>query len=261
MNGKVTFIHGSYVTIGHNTRPFFHGSRISSSSLRETSNLRSARRRFELSEGGVTFGKSLTFDRQVPQHVCLTFDEVRELLSADRQGERLRGLREAKSLPPEQALDILAEAVTNDKSQVRNMALGMLADFGHVDMKRTAELLYDRLENETELSAKSTAADSIAALRLEGAFDALVQVFQESKDWVVRMSIIAAMGELADPRAFDLLAQVIREPNTEELISIAAIGAIGDLGDKRALQILAPLANHPDDQIRQRAQQSIQSLQ
>mmetsp|Transcript_6434 Transcript_6434/g.9993 ORF Transcript_6434/g.9993 Transcript_6434/m.9993 type:complete len:252 (+) Transcript_6434:43-798(+) len=203
------------------------------------------------------------FQYYSPQCVAsVSVDDLRELLKSERQGDRLKALIDAPLLAPDLRMDILVEAAKNERSPVRTMAVGMLADYGHTDKKRAAEILFDRLRNETEVSAQSTAADTIAALRLDGAYDILVEAFTQSKDWVLRMSVVAALGELGDERAFDFLAEVLKTcEDGEQLVWIAAIGALGDLKDKRAIPLLEAYTNHEDEQVRQRVQHSIAALQ
>jgi len=51
---------------------------------------------------------------------------------------------------------------------------------------------------------KAAAADAIGGLKLTAAYDDLVAVYQQSCDWLIQFSIVAALGELGEPRGFEL---------------------------------------------------------
>ncbi|PLZ80132.1 phycocyanin alpha phycocyanobilin lyase, partial [Fischerella thermalis WC217] len=102
------------------------------------------------------------------------------------------------------------------------------------------------------------AADCLGALKLKAAFEDLQQLYQTSNEWIVKFSIIATLGELGDPRSFELLQQALSSDN--ELVQTAAISSLGDLGDTQAVPLLAPYATNPDWQIRYRVAQALGRL-
>ncbi len=98
----------------------------------------------------------------------------------------------------------------------------------------------------------------MGALKLKAAFEDLQQLYQTSNEWIVKFSIIATLGELGDPRSFELLQQALSSDN--ELVQTAAISSLGDLGDTQAVPLLAPYATNPDWQIRYRVAQALGRL-
>lgn len=96
------------------------------------------------------------------------------------------------------------------------------------------------------------------ALKLTSAFDDLQQLYDASPEWLVKFSIIATLGELGDPRGFELLQQALTSDN--ELIQTAAISSFGELGNTDAVPLLAPYAKNPDWQVRYRVVQAMSHL-
>jgi len=56
---------------------------------------------------------------------------------------------------------------------------------------------------------------------------------------LVKFSIIATLGELGDPRSFELLTEALTSEN--DLVQTAAISSLGDLGDMQAIPLLVPM--------------------
>ncbi|MDY6898282.1 MAG: HEAT repeat domain-containing protein, partial [Cyanobacteriota bacterium] len=105
---------------------------------------------------------------------------------------------------------------------------------------------------------KAAAADCLGGLKLVAAFDDLQQLYQSTGDWIIKLSVIAALGELGEPRGFELLKQALSEDN--DLVKTAAISSMGELGNAQAVDILAPYAGDSDWQIRYRVAQALNRL-
>lgn len=121
----------------------------------------------------------------------------------------------------------------------------------------TLTLLRDRLKD-SEPDVQAAAADSIGALQLTEAFDELQALYHSSSEWLVKFSIVAALGELGDSRSFEILEDAIQSSN--ELMQMAAIGSLGELGDPRAINLLAPHVHNEDWQVRYRVAQALSHL-
>jgi HEAT repeat protein len=133
-----------------------------------------------------------------------------------------------------------------------------MGSLGQQDLALSLQILKNCLHNDPEMDVKAAAADAIGALGLRDAYDDLLTLYQSNTDWVLRLSVIATLGELGEPRAYDLLVEALDSP--EDLLKLAAVGALGDLGDHRAVPLLAPFIQTPDWQVRQRAAQSLYRL-
>jgi len=86
----------------------------------------------------------------------------------------------------------------------------------------------------------------------------LQQLYRQTPEWLVQFSIIAALGELGDPRSFELLEEALN--SSISLVQTAAISSLGELGDVRAVPLLTPYATNPDWQIRYRLVQALSRL-
>jgi HEAT repeat protein len=186
--------------------------------------------------------------------MTITPDSVRTLLNSQDFGDRLRALNQIRQLEPEAGFDLIQIVVEDNNPRVRYAAVSQMSVLGQQDPARAQTLLRGRLQD-SEPDVQAAAADSIAALRLVDAFDDLQQLYHSSSEWLVKFSIIAALGELGDRRAFEMLEDALNSDN--ELLQMAAIGSLGELGDERAIQLLTPFATNSDWQIRYRVAQAL----
>lgn len=190
--------------------------------------------------------------------MSVTPESVRQLLNSADFGDRLRGTNQLRQLEPAIAFELVQIAIADQNPRVRYSGVSIIGSLGEQDRAKSLEILRDRLFHDSELDVQAAAADSMAALHFTEAFEDLLEVYQKSTEWLVQFSIIAALGELGEPRAFEVLAEAIADPN--ELICNAAIGSLGELGDPRAIAILAPYASNPDWQLRYRVVQALKHL-
>jgi len=122
-------------------------------------------------------------------------------------------------------------------------------------------MLKNLLREDPETDVRAAAADAIAALKLTAAYDDLMTAYAEATapdGWLLRFSIVAALGELGDRRARDFLTEILTADNG--LLQLAALGALGDLGDRKVLPQLLALVQHEDWQIRHRLVQVVVAL-
>ena len=182
-------------------------------------------------------------------------DSVRKLLYSSDFGDRVRGLNQLRQMEAKLAFEMLKPLITDANARVRYAAVSQLDTLGREDLATALNLLRDRLLNDPEVDVKAAAADAIGGLQLTEAFDDLEQLYHQTSDWLIQLSIIATLGELGEPRGFDLL----REALTSEtgLLTIAAISSLGELGDSRAVSLLLPFTTHPDWQVRHRLVQAL----
>lgn len=186
--------------------------------------------------------------------MSVTPESVGELLNSQDFGDRLRAVNQIRQLEPSAGFQLIQVAIQDSNPRIRYSAVSQLASLGQQDLPSATTLLRDRLQDE-EPDVQAAAADSIAALRLTEAFEELQQLYNTSSEWLVKFSIVAALGELGDKRAFEILQAALESGN--ELMQTAAIGSLGELGDDRAVQLLTPFAEHADWQIRYRVAQAL----
>ncbi len=190
--------------------------------------------------------------------MSVTPESVRELLNSEDFGQRLSAVNQFRQLDPAIAFDLVQVAIQDANARVRYSAVSQLANLGQQDPNLSLNLLRTYLQD-PEPDVQAVAADAIGALHLKEAFEDLQQLYHSTSEWLVQFSIIAALGELGDPRSFELLQSALDSDN--ELVKTAAVGSLGELGDPRALPLLIPYASDQDWQIRYRVVQALSRLE
>ena len=190
--------------------------------------------------------------------MSITPESVQTLLDSQDYGNRIQGINQLRQLPAAQAFPLVVPLVKDDSARVRYAAVSLFDTLGGENPQLALELLRDRLHNDSEVDVQSAAADALAALKFPDAFEDLQQVYQQTSEWLLQFSIVAALGEMGDPRAFDLLKDALARDN--HLLQTASIGAFGDLGNTDAVPLIIPFATNTDWQIRLRVAQSLGRL-
>ncbi|MGA7935144.1 MAG: HEAT repeat domain-containing protein [Kovacikia sp.] len=186
--------------------------------------------------------------------MSVTPESVGELLASQDFGDRLLAVNQIRQLEPGAGFELLQTAIEDSNARVRYAAVSQMSVLGQQNPPQAMTILRGRL-HDSEMDVQAAAADSIAALKLTDAFEDLQQLYHTTSEWLVKLSIIAALGEMGDGRAFDMLADALNSDN--ELLQTVAIGSLGELGDERAVQLLTPFATSPDWQIRYRVMQAL----
>ena len=190
--------------------------------------------------------------------MSITPESVKELLSSEDLGDRLRAVNQIRQLEPTLAFELLKTAINDPNARVRYSAVSQMDTLGGQDLSTSLTIVRDRLLNDPEPDVQAAAADCLGALKLTEAFPDLQQVYHTTPEWLVKFSIIATLGELGDPRSFELLKEALESGN--DLTQTAAISSFGDLGDMQAIPLLVPYATNPDWQIRYRVVQALNRL-
>lgn len=190
--------------------------------------------------------------------MSVTRESVQQLLISEDFGQRLSGINQLRQLEPSVAFELIQPVVNDSNTRVRYAAISQLDTLGSQDLQATFTILRDRLLNDSEPDVQAAAADALGALKFTEAYEDLQQLYHKSSEWLVQFSIIAALGELGEPRSFELLEEALAS-NTS-LIQTAAISSFGDLGDRRAVPLLIPFASDPDWQVRYRVAQALSKI-
>ncbi len=190
--------------------------------------------------------------------MSITPESVRQLLSSEDLGDRIRAVNQLRQLEPARAFELAQTAISDSSPRVRYAAVSQMASLGRQDLQTALTVLRERLLNDPEPDVQAAAADSLGGLQLTEAFEDLQHLYQTTPEWLVKFSIVAALGELGDGRSFELLENALGAG--EELIRMAAISSLGELGDVRAVPLLIPHAAHADWQIRYRVAQALARL-
>ncbi|WP_072621917.1 phycobilisome degradation protein NblB [Spirulina major] len=190
--------------------------------------------------------------------MTITRESVQALLSSEEYSDRIRGLNHLRQLDQTTGFELIQPLITDSQARVRYAAVSQLDHLGTVDPAAALVLLRDRLQHDSEADVQAAAADAIAALKLTDGFDDLKQAYETTTEWLLQFSIVAALGEMGDPRGFDLLVDALK--SDQSLLYTAAISAFGELGDRRAVPLLLPFQSDDDWQVRYRIAQSLNRL-
>ncbi len=185
-------------------------------------------------------------------------ETITALINSENKGDRITALNLVREIEPALAFGYIKQLVTDKNTRVRYAAVSQLATLGSQDPIESLTILRDRLVNDPEPDVQAAAADAIGALKLTDAFDDLQNLYETTPEWLVQFSIIAALGELGDPRGLQLLQTALM--NETSLVQTAAIGAIGELGDPSGVESIIPFTTHPDWQIRYQLARALRNL-
>jgi HEAT repeat protein len=190
--------------------------------------------------------------------MSITPESIQELLNSENFGEKVRGINQLRQIEPKIAFEMIKPLVKDSNPRIRYAAVSQFDTLGTDDRQTSLEILRDRLFNDSEFDVQAAAADAIGGLKLTEAFEDLERIYYGTSEWLLQFSILAALGELGEPRGFNLLIEALASDNS--LIRTAAISALGDLGDDRAVSHIIPLADDEDWQVRHRVAQSLGRL-
>jgi HEAT repeat protein len=181
-------------------------------------------------------------------------DSAKALLSSENFGDRIQGINQLRQFDAETAYKLIQPVIVDQNVRVRYAAVSMLSSIGQVNPSKSLEILRAGLRD-PESDVQAAAADAIAGLKLTEGFTDLEQLYRSSQEWIVRFSIISALGELGDSRALEMLAEASQSGDV--LLVPAAIGAMGELGDPQAVPLILPFVTDPDWQVRMRVAQAL----
>lgn len=191
--------------------------------------------------------------------MSVTRESVQQLLSSEDFGKRISGVNQLRQLEKSVAFELIQPLVMDKNTRVRYAAVSQLDTLGGEDLQTTLTMLRDRLLNDSEPDVQAAAADALGALKLTEAFEDIQQLYHQTPEWLVKFSIIATLGELGDPRSFELLEEALNSDIS--LVQTAAISSLGELGDARAVPLLIPFATNSDWQVRYRVVQALGKLE
>lgn len=185
-------------------------------------------------------------------------ESVEKLIESKDLGDRLHAINQLRDLPEDVAFDLIQPLIQDENPRIRYAAVSQIARLGHQDRVKAGEILRDRLRYDSEVDVQAAAADAIGGLKLTELFPELEQSYHQSSEWILKLSIVATLGEMGDLRGLPLLKEALCDDN--ELILTSAIGALGEFGDVETVDWLIPFVTHPDWQLRYRLTQALGHL-
>jgi HEAT repeat protein len=191
---------------------------------------------------------------QADQPSAQFVEQIRQMLNAESFGDRIKAINQLREIDPAIAFELIKPLCDDRNTRVRYAAVSQIATLGQQDQAAAFSLLSASL-GDPEPDVQAAAADSLGALKLTDALADLQELYQTTPEWLVKMSIVACLGEMGDRRAFDLLQMALSDQNS--LVSVSAIGALGELRDERAIPLLLPYVKNEDWQVRHRVAQAL----
>ncbi|MGK7955022.1 MAG: phycobilisome degradation protein NblB [Crocosphaera sp.] len=190
--------------------------------------------------------------------MSLTPADVQPLLTSEDLGDRLKGVNLLRQLDPAIAFDLIQPLITDANERVRYAAVSQLDPLGRQNLDTALALLRDRLQNDPETDVKAAAADVIGGLQLTEAYEDLKELYHQTSDWLLQLSIIATLGELGEPKGIELLEDALKSENG--LVRVSAVSALGELGNIEGVSLLVQLVKDEDWQVRYRLVQALGRL-
>ncbi|MGB3300660.1 MAG: HEAT repeat domain-containing protein [Phormidesmis sp.] len=175
-------------------------------------------------------------------------------LKSENFGDRIKAINQLRNLDPRTAFTLIQPLCDDPNTRVRYAAVSQISTLGEQDKPTALRVLTASL-GDPEPDVQAAAADALGALKLTDALDDLKELYDMTPEWLVKMSIVACLGEMGDARAFSLLESALTADNS--LVSVSAIGALGELEDDRAISLLLPYASSDDWQVRHRVAQAL----
>lgn len=175
-------------------------------------------------------------------------------LKSENFGDRIKAINQLRNIDPGTAFTLIQPLCDDPNTRVRYAAVSQIATLGEQDKPTAFKVLTASL-GDPEPDVQAAAADALGALKLTDALEDLKELYGMTPEWLVKMSIVACLGEMGDVRAFDLLESALGADNS--LVAVSAIGALGELGDDRAIPLLLPYADSDDWQVRHRVAQAL----
>ena len=185
----------------------------------------------------------------------ISVEQIKQQLASEDLGQRLRAVNLLREIDPAVAFELIQTVASDSSARVRYAAISQFSTLGHQDKEKALTILRGALYHDPEADVQAAAADSLGALKLENAYDDLATAYRNTSEWIVQMSIVAALGELGVSQGFELLQQALKAENN--LISLTAIGALGELKDPRGVPLLLPFVDNEDWQVRHRLAQAL----
>ncbi|MEO0854006.1 MAG: HEAT repeat domain-containing protein [Cyanobacteria bacterium J06648_11] len=180
-------------------------------------------------------------------------------LKSEDLGDRLQAVNQVRALDAETALVLLSTAAQDDSARVRYAAISQIGTLSLNEPSEVLPLLRQALFSDPEVDVRAAAAAALGDLQQPEALPDLLQAYEREKgEWLIAFSVVAAMGQLGDARAYDTIVSALQ--GDEPLVQTVAAAALGDLGDPRAVEVLVPLIESEDWQLRYRTALSLSRL-
>lgn len=189
----------------------------------------------------------------------LSVEDLKSLIESKDSQERLRAIVALRQVEPETAVPLLLICKDDPVFMVRSfVAMGL----GRKQDETAYAALQQMLESDPDHNVRAEAANSLA-LYGPGSTALLLAAFHRDDNWLVRRSILAAMGEFPDRDALWEMCQVVLDGEDVGLRE-AAIGflalLVGTSHEAEALEQLLGMVGDLGWNIRYRVALSLRNF-
>ncbi|MFZ4804341.1 MAG: HEAT repeat domain-containing protein [Synechococcus lacustris] len=119
-------------------------------------------------------------------------DEIRAAVASGDTTQRVRAITALREFPADDCVPLLLECLRDEVFLVRSLACMGL---GYKRNQQSLQALLLVLESEGDANVRAEAANSLARHGAEAAVAPLLALYQRDDHWLVRRSILAALGE------------------------------------------------------------------
>lgn len=182
-------------------------------------------------------------------------EHLRTLAKSDDPIHRMMGVYAFGKFGAEYFMDELQSALQDENPDVRRLAvdaLGRNAD----NCVKCLELVKKQLSDENR-EVRLAVVDVLGRQEGKEIYDCLIHGLQDEDTWV-RARCIEKLGEKKVPESVPILVNLLEDES--QLIIIQAIEALGAIGGEVAFRALMGLLDHPDAEIQQAAETSIENI-
>ncbi|WP_283390196.1 HEAT repeat domain-containing protein [Methanobrevibacter woesei] len=168
-----------------------------------------------------------------------TIDDAINGLKDDDVNIKMDSLEYLMNVNDEIAIDPLIEATTDDNTQVRFKAAGILGNFGDVAFDK----LTDKFEN-AEGKNKRFLAYALKEMGNSNAIPYFVDAIDD-EDFGVRKMSVRALGELQAENELDVISKCLEDEDYG--VCLAAIHALSDLATPEAIDLIKKARSTNDE--------------
>ncbi len=168
--------------------------------------------------------------------------QIETYLESPNPQERMKAITELRHYSPPLVVPLLKRRMYDREFMIRSfVAMGL----GFKRTDEAFELLVNIIENDKDYNVRAEAANSLAKYG-EPSIPHLVKLFQQDSHWLVRQSIFAAI-ELTEYPEILLDLSVLGLQGDDPVVKLTAIAILGKLGEtaqaSSALELLLEVAN------------------
>ena len=185
--------------------------------------------------------------------------QIETYLESPNPQERMKAITELRHYEPPLVVPLLKRRMYDQEFMIRSfVAMGL----GFKRTDEAFELLLDIIENDKDYNVRAEAANSLAKYGDES-IPHLTKLFQKDSHWLVRQSIFAAIDLTEHPEIL-LELSIFGLQGDDPVVQLTAIASLGQLATTAqayaALELILEAANSPKAIIRAQAARALKDF-